>query len=246
MSACYVEKIIDLAKSEIGYKEKATNEHLDDKIANAGHANYNKYAKYIDDNFPTFYNGKKNGYDWCDVFVDYLFIKAYGFANALRLTCQPIKSYGASCTYSMACYKNNNRFGKNPELGSQIFFGSGNESTHTGIVIDYNANYVYTVEGNAGDGVCQKIYPINDSKIVGYGHPEYAGEMMKSIHEIAKEVIKGDWGVYPERKQRLTDAGYNYDEVMEEVNRICTSEDSKTYTIDIDSKKYNRVVINLV
>ena len=61
MSECYVSKIIELALSEVGYKEKATNSKLDDKTANAGHANFNKYANFIDTNYPNFYNGKKNG-----------------------------------------------------------------------------------------------------------------------------------------------------------------------------------------
>ena len=35
-----------------------------------------------------------------------------------------------------------------------------------------------------------------------------------SIEEIAKQVINGNWGSGEERKTRLTEAGYNYDEVQ--------------------------------
>ena len=41
----------------------------------------------------------------------------------------------------------------------------------------------------------------------------------KTIDEIAKEVIRGDWGNGQERKDRLTKAGYNYDEVQKQVNK---------------------------
>ena len=36
---------------------------------------------------------------------------------------------------------------------------------------------------------------------------------LKSVEEVAKEVINGKWGNGDERKERLSAAGYNYDEV---------------------------------
>ena len=43
---------------------------------------------------------------------------------------------------------------------------------------------------------------------------------LKSVEEIAEEVIDGKWGNNPERKQLLENAGYNYKEVQKEVNAI--------------------------
>ena len=40
------------------------------------------------------------------------------------------------------------------------------------------------------------------------------------IEEIAKQVINGDWGCGEERKTRLTEAGYNYDEVQAKVAEL--------------------------
>lgn len=48
----------------------------------------------------------------------------------------------------------------------------------------------------------------------------YKEEKKKSITTIAKEVIDGKWGVYPERKQRLEKAGYDYDKVQNKVNEL--------------------------
>lgn len=42
---------------------------------------------------------------------------------------------------------------------------------------------------------------------------------LKSIQEVATEVIRGVWGNGAARKNALTSAGYNYDEVQAEVNR---------------------------
>lgn len=43
---------------------------------------------------------------------------------------------------------------------------------------------------------------------------------LKSIDEIANEVINNQWGNGDERKTRLTQAGYNYKEVQSRVNQI--------------------------
>ena len=42
----------------------------------------------------------------------------------------------------------------------------------------------------------------------------------KSVEEIAKEVIRGNWGNGQERKDKLAAAGYNYDEVQAKVNEL--------------------------
>lgn len=42
----------------------------------------------------------------------------------------------------------------------------------------------------------------------------------KSVHEIALEVLAGEWGVDQDRKDRLLAAGYDYAEVQAEVNKI--------------------------
>ena len=42
----------------------------------------------------------------------------------------------------------------------------------------------------------------------------------KTNEEIAVEVIRGLWGVYPERKKLLEEAGYNYSEVQKIVNQL--------------------------
>lgn len=44
--------------------------------------------------------------------------------------------------------------------------------------------------------------------------------VLKSITEIALEVISGDWGNGTERKEKLTAAGYDYDEVQAMVNKL--------------------------
>lgn len=175
------EKVINVALNEVGYLEKKTNYKLDDKTANAGHNNYTKYARDLD-NIKDFYNGKKNGYAWCDVFVDWCFVQAYGVEKAKKLLCQPNKSTGAGCGFSMDFYKRRNQFYTSPKKGDQIFFQQSGEITHTGLVYKVDSNKVYTVEGNTssvegvvpnGGAVAKKSYNLNSNYIAGYGRPKY-------------------------------------------------------------------------
>lgn len=178
----HARKVIDILVAEVGYLEKASNAQLDDKTANAGSNNYTKYARDLDA-IEGFYNGRKQGYDWCEVFVDWGFVKAYGVENAKALLCQPSESLGASARYSSQYYRNNGQFHTaNPKAGDQIFFGTSGAETHTGIVIGVTSTTVYTVEGNTapqngvvgnGGGVYAKKYAITDERIVGYGRPLY-------------------------------------------------------------------------
>lgn len=58
-----------------------------------------------------------------------------------------------------------------PTAGDIIFFDWGNDGTidHVGIVESVSKGNVNTVEGNSGDAVRKRSYPIRDSRIYGYG-----------------------------------------------------------------------------
>ena len=175
VSACDVSKVLAVAVAEIGYKEKKSNSQLDDKTANAGSGNYTKYARDFDKKYPNWYNGKKNGFAWCDMFVDWCFLTAYGYENALRLLCQPEKSTGAGCKYSARFFKKKGQFyTSDPKPGDQIFFGSSmNDVPHTGLVEKVTKTKVYTIEGNTSNQVARREYALSSSKILGYGRPAY-------------------------------------------------------------------------
>lgn len=152
-----VNKVVELAKSEIGYK--------------ASYDKKTKYAEYLD-GVKDYYNGPKNGFDWCDVFVDYLFAKCFGPEIGRRMIYQPLRSAGAGVGFSMDYYKNSGAFRQLPEIGSQIFFGT----YHTGIVIEIDGDQIITVEGNAGGGpgeVRRKVYNRHMPSIAGYGIPKW-------------------------------------------------------------------------
>lgn len=178
MGKCYASAVLAVAAAEIGYKEKETNSQLDDKTANAGDGNYTKYARDFDQKWPRWYNGKKNGFAWCDMFVDWCFLTAFGYEDALRLLCQPERSAGAGCTYSLGYYRKKGQFyTSDPKPGDQIFFGSSvSNSSHTGIVEKVDGSRVHTIEGNTSDQVARRSYALGASNIIGYGRPNYDTE----------------------------------------------------------------------
>lgn len=224
-----INKVITIALSEVGYIEKKSNSQLYDKTANAGYNNYTKYAYEFDTKYPTFYNTKKNGAAYCDIFVDWVFVKAFGEAKAKELLYQPSKSLGAGCTYSARYYKNNGRFFASPKVGDQIFFGVVGKEKHTGIVYKVDNIKVYTIEGNTreesgvipnGGGVYKKEYRLNDQEIVGYGRPKYEAVEQPSVKPSTSTsaatssprsyLMKGDKGnKVKEMQKNLIKLGYS-------------------------------------
>ena len=177
-------KLIAIAEAEVGYLEKKSNSQLDDKTANAGDKNWTKYARDL--RAAGYYNGNKNGYAWCDVFVDWLFYQLCDkdADKAQKIICQT-GLYGAGCSWSAKYYRNAGRFYDSPQVGDQIFFGTSGDETHTGVVYKVDGSKVYTIEGNTsgasgvianGGGVCKKSYALGYSKISGYGRPLYDAE----------------------------------------------------------------------
>jgi hypothetical protein len=177
--------LISVASAEVGYFEKKSLEMLDRKVANAGSGNYTKYARDLYN--AGYYNGSKQGFPWCSVFVDWCHYMAAekNKAEAQRVSCQS-GPYGAGCGYSMGYYKAAGQFyTKDPKPGDQIYFGSASSVDHTGLVVAVDKERVYTIEGNTsgqegvvsnGGGVFKKSYLLTSRKILGYGRPKFAQE----------------------------------------------------------------------
>ncbi len=165
-------ELIKIAEAQLGYREKATNAQLDDFTANEGSGNWTKYARDLYK--AGYYNGNKNGYAWCDVFVDWCFWTLCGHnkKEAEAMECQT-GTLGAGCTYSAQYYKNAGRYSTTPMVGDQAFFKN---YEHTGIVTAVTDTTVSTIEGNSGNRVKRHTYKRNSGTIIGYGHPRYEAE----------------------------------------------------------------------
>lgn len=85
------------------------------------------------------------------------------------------------------------------------------------------------------------------------------GCTMKTNQEIAREIIAGKWGNGLERRQRLEQAGYNYNDVQSIVNAIMAGRQASpaepaqdpeptrnVLEIDYDPESYDGIQVNVL
>lgn len=163
-----IERLILIAKNEIGYLEKKSNSQLDDKTANAGSNNYTKYWQDIKPDY--------QGQPWCAVFVSWCFMKAFGLDKAKKL----LKHWPYVYCPTMSELFTLNTY---PKIGDIVIFYHNGTFTHTGLVTAVVEDRFYTIEGNTsgasgiianGGGVCAKSY--YNSKLPGtkFCTPDYS------------------------------------------------------------------------
>lgn len=167
-----VEKVISVAKGEVGYLEKDSNHNLGSKTANAGSKNYTKYGSWIG----------ANGDYWCASFISWVFYKAFGYDKGKKLLGG---TYSAACETIRSAMRTRKRYvTSSPKAGDVIFFSGTRHSgaNHIGLVYKVDSSKVYTIEGNTsgangvidnGGGVAKKSYAKSYTRILGYGRPDY-------------------------------------------------------------------------
>lgn len=219
-------KLVDQAKSWIGYKE-----------SNGSH------RKIID-----IYNAHKplaRGYKvsytdaWCATFVSACAIKT-GMTSIIPTEC--------GCEEQIKLFKNLGEWVENdayvPTAGDIIYYDwndSGNGdctgvADHVGIVEKVSNNQITVIEGNYSDSVKRRTIAVNAKYIRGYGVPKYSASTTttkKSVTEVAKEVISGKWGNGDARKTALINAGYDYEAVQKKVNELLSSTANKKSVTEI-------------
>lgn len=164
-------KLCAWAMSQVGYHE--------------GTNNWQKYAESAE--LQAMYGWKPQNQPWCDVFVDSGFIACFGVAAACAMTYQPMGAGSALCRQSAQYYKEHGAFYQRPEIGDQAFFYASGDINHTGIVVRVDGGSVHTVEGNSSDMVAERVYSVSDSKIAGYGRPDWS--VAQNIVSVASDHI---------------------------------------------------------
>lgn len=214
------EKVVEQARSWIGRNEADGSHKEIIDIYNAHLPLARGYkVKYTD--------------SWCATFVSAVAIKL-GYTDIIPTEC--------SCQRLIDEFKAINRWIENenrtPKPGDIIFYdwedsgASDNTgwSDHVGIVEAVNNGQITIIEGNYNNAVNRRNLAVNGRYIRGYGAPDYDATVAKNetvtkktVEEIAKEVIAGNWGNGDERKARLSTAGYDYEVVRQKVNELLTS-----------------------
>ena len=145
--------LLELAYSQIGYKETGTN--------------ITKYAKYFDTKAWQWFNTKKQGSKWCALFICWLYCQIYGPEQSLKILGCPKPSQNcAAGVYYFHKYLKAKGYEISDktkgQAGDIIFFS---EHSHVGIIYEVKDGKYITIEGNAGDKVAKKSYILKSKKI---------------------------------------------------------------------------------
>lgn len=179
--------VIKLALEEVGYLGKKSNAKLYQKTANTS-GKYNKYAEELYE--AGYYNANKNGFNYCAIFVDWLFYHLAG-SKEDAIEVKPYNIYNASCTWCKKAYQSAGRLSDKPEIGAQVFFkNSAGEVAHTGIIVDINSDEgIVTVEGNVSNNVVTCTYDLTNSRLDSFGIPFYEEEPEEDGIKVTEEQI---------------------------------------------------------
>lgn len=164
------QKVIDLAKSQIGVKEQPAD-------SNTVKYNTAYYGKVV----------KGRWYPWCCVFIWWLFnqLGASELFNGGKKT--------ASCSALYNYYKKKGQAVSTPKPGDLVFFKFNKKTIqHIGICVSSTATTITTIDGNTGVGneanggaVMQRTR--SKSNVYGYARPAYAGEIVAASDPAIKD-----------------------------------------------------------
>lgn len=230
-----IDKLINIAEAEVGYLEKKSNDCLGEKTANAGDKNFTIYGLAQG----------CNGQPWCDAFVDWCFIQAFGTVEANRLLC----GFSNYTPTSASLFKTKGLYAlTQAQRGDVIFFKNSQRICHTGIVYKVDATHIYTIEGNTnagntlisnGGGVAKKSYSVNYRAIAGFGRPDYSQDGMPFLY-------RGCIGVPVKKLQKILNTRFPHGKLVEDgdfaaktLNKLIESQAllglSKTGVTDVDT-----------
>ena len=184
-----LEKVIEVAKSDLGYLEKAlkyknNKEILYDKTKGASDENTTKHWFEIKQEW--------QGQPWCAIWICWVFTRALGEKRAKEL----LKHYPYTYCPTMSGLFT---LHANPKVGDIVIFKRNGIFVHTGLVIAVDGDKFTTIEGNTsgasnivanGGGVCQKTY--YNSKLIGtkFCRPAYSSTTITS--DTNKVVVADD------------------------------------------------------
>lgn len=215
-------EVIKVAKSWIGKKESdGTHKTIIDLYNTLNPLPRGYKMKYTD--------------SWCAATPSAIAAKL-GYTDIIPVEC--------SCGFlienaiKMGCWQEND--GYVPKPADLVLYdwddsGKGDNTgwpDHIGTVYEVfeSAGYFTVIEGNYSDAVKIRTVSINGKFIRGFVTPKYTddtvvttdpiSEPKKGTSTIAREVISGKWGNGDTRKKKLEAAGYDYNTIQAEVNKI--------------------------
>lgn len=164
---------------------------------------------------------------WCALFVSYV-VGINGLTELREISCgrmiENAKNLGLWVEDD----------GHTPHTGDIIMYdwqdtknqGKDNRGwpDHTGIITDVNGNYFTVTEGNFNNRVQNRKVAKKGRYIRGFICLTAKNDADLDIRSVALQVARGLWGNGTARRKKLEAAGYDYQTVQNEVNRIVRKE----------------------
>lgn len=152
-----VENFIALAQSQVGYTESGEN--------------ITKYASDFDSTYWQWYNTKKQGAQWCQIFIAWLTVNIIGKKEALSFF--GIPSVKDNCSAGVPYFWNyltakGYKVDKSKGQAGDIIFLNSNK--HVGLIEYVDGDTYHTIEGNKNNKVARGTYKKSDSYIYGICH----------------------------------------------------------------------------
>lgn len=191
-------KLVTVAKKYVGYLEKKSNANLENFTANAGSKNFNMFAPHA--KAATGSSVYQNGVYWCDIFVDDMFIRAFGVDRAKKLL-------GGWSAYTPTSASLIEKAGatkvdlKDASFGDVIFFKNSTRICHIGIVTN---GYKVTCATDKNFSYSQKQLIADVCKALNAKNADNA--FLKTVTLSEKKNPKHILVLYIQ--QRLKDLGY--------------------------------------
>lgn len=189
----------DYAKRYVGVKEGSRVHHA---IVNE----YNTIRP-----LPRGYKAKYSD-SWCAIFVSVV-LKHFKCINP---------PYECSANRMLTACKYNGQFTKTPHINDLIFYSwkRNGVADHVEIITSISNNSLRCIGGNVNNKVGYRTISKKSLYILGYATIKTNDGHKKANEEIARKVLKGEYGNGKDRKARLEKDGYNYNEVQSIVNNL--------------------------
>ena len=147
-------------------------------------------------------------------------IERAGYFAGLYMSCSPLTTYiypSVAADYA---------------LWVAQYYNSCTYSGSYGMWQYSSTGRVNGINGNVDMNYCYVDYPsiIKKAGLNGYTASS-GGTTDKTVNQLAEEVLDGKWGNGDERKQRLTDAGYNYTAVQNRVQELLDEAEKAVVTL---------------
>ena len=197
---------VKVAQQYVGYREKATNAQLDSKIANAGHANWNRFARDLKKVSKWSWLWQKSA--WCCEFVSACTAEACDWdvkkterllGGSAEMSCNRL--WNQMRNAGKTVFRRGNGVPKKGDFcfcnTKRLSVGEYKENTmgHIGLVEKVEGGYIHTIEGNSSDMVRRHKMKADSSRIYGYARPEWDATSTGTLKEVEDVTAKYLMGV---------------------------------------------------